>query len=57
LGEWVLPYEAVRRSGDPEATLLDFLQSTYAAAAELAGWDRQALERPEGRPGAGDAES
>jgi hypothetical protein len=57
LGEWVLPYEAVRGSEDPEATLLDFLQSTYAAAAELAGWDRQALERPEGRPGAEDAES
>jgi hypothetical protein len=57
LGEWVLPYEAVRTAGDPESTLLDFLQSTYEAAAELAGWDRQALERPEGRPGAEEAES
>lgn len=46
LGEWILPYEAVRSSADPDATLLEFLESTYAAAAELAGWDRSALERP-----------
>jgi hypothetical protein len=46
MGEWILPYEAVRTASDPRATLLDFLQSTYAAAADCAGWDRGALERP-----------
>jgi hypothetical protein len=46
-GEFVLPYEAVRRAGDPDRTLLDFLQSTYEAAAELARWDRASLERAE----------
>ncbi|MDP1806299.1 MAG: DUF5996 family protein, partial [Acidimicrobiales bacterium] len=35
----VLPYDDVRTSGDPRATLLDFLQSTYEAGAGLAGWD------------------
>jgi hypothetical protein len=35
----------VRTSGDPEGTLLEFLHSTYGAAADLAGWDRAALER------------
>ncbi len=44
LGEFVLPYAAVRTAGDPEATLLAFFQSTYEAAAELAHWDRPALE-------------
>ena len=44
LGEFVLPYEAVRTAEDPDAMLLDFLQSTYEAAADLAGWDRDALE-------------
>ncbi len=43
--EFILPYEAVRTSADPDATLLDFLQSTYEAAATLGGWDRGALER------------
>jgi hypothetical protein len=38
LHEFVLPYEAVRQATDPEATLLDFMQSTYAAAAEAAKW-------------------
>lgn len=52
LGEFVLPYEAVRTSPDPDAALLDFLQSTYEAAADNAGWDRPALERrPVARPG------
>jgi hypothetical protein len=46
LGEFVLPYDAVRRSDDPDATLLAFLEDTYAAAADAAGWDRPALERP-----------
>jgi len=45
LHEWVLPYEAVRTAADPDAMLLEFLQSTYEAAARLAGWDRGALER------------
>jgi hypothetical protein len=43
--EWILPYEAVRTATNPDAALLDFLQSTYAAAAQRAGWDRSALER------------
>ncbi|HEY4010578.1 MAG TPA: DUF5996 family protein [Acidobacteriaceae bacterium] len=43
-GEFILPYEAMRRSADPDAALLDFLQSTYEAAADLAGWDRTALD-------------
>jgi hypothetical protein len=44
LGEFVLPYEAMRTSADPDNTLLEFLQSTYEAAANLAHWDRNALE-------------
>lgn len=50
LGEFVLPYEAVRTSPDPEGNLMRFLQSTYAAAADLGGWDRQALECEIGIP-------
>ena len=50
VGEFLLPYEAVRTAADPDRTLLDFLQSSYEAAAEHAGWDRAALEdRPERR--------
>ena len=45
LGEFILPYEAVRTAEAPDTVLLDFLQSTYEAAANLAGWDRNALER------------
>jgi Family of unknown function (DUF5996) len=45
MGEFVLPYEALRAEPDPDAALLDFLQSTYEAAANLGGWDRKALER------------
>jgi hypothetical protein len=44
LGEFILPYSAVRTAADPDAALLSFLQSTYEAAAELANWDRAALE-------------
>lgn len=44
LGEFALPYEAVRTAEDPDAHLLAFLESTHAAAADLAGWDRDALE-------------
>ena len=43
--EWILPYEAVRRAPDPDATLLEFAQSTYEAAADLGGWERALLER------------
>ena len=42
--EWILPYDVVRAASDPDATLLAFLQSTHAAAADLAKWDRAALE-------------
>ncbi|MEP6993103.1 MAG: DUF5996 family protein [Acidobacteriota bacterium] len=45
LHEFILPYEAVRSAASPEDVLLEFLQSTYEAAAELGGWDRKALER------------
>ena len=44
LREFILPYDAVRTSHDPDRTLLEFLQSTYVAAADLAKWDRAALE-------------
>jgi hypothetical protein len=43
---WILPYESVRTSNHPEQALLEFLQSTYDAAADLAKWDRGSLERP-----------
>ena len=46
LGEFVLPYEVVRTAADPDDVLLSFLQATYEAAADLAAWDRAALERP-----------
>jgi Family of unknown function (DUF5996) len=45
LHEFLLPYDAVRESATPDEALLEFLQSTYEAAADLAGWDRKALER------------
>jgi hypothetical protein len=45
LREFVLSYEAVRESESPDETLLAFLQTTYAAAADLAKWDRRSLER------------
>lgn len=44
MGEYVLPYEAVRLSDDPDQLILEFLQTTYEAAADLAGWDRSRLE-------------
>jgi Family of unknown function (DUF5996) len=44
LGEFILPYDAVRTAAEPRAALLDFLQSTYDAAADLGKWDRKALE-------------
>ncbi|NVN50731.1 DUF5996 family protein [Mycolicibacterium hippocampi] len=45
LGEFVLPYTAVREAADPDALLLEFLQSTYEVAADLGNWDRAELER------------
>lgn len=49
-GEFILPYEAVRTSADPEATLMAFLESTYDAAASLGDWDRS-QECPHGLRG------
>jgi hypothetical protein len=51
LGEFILPYDAVRNAAQPDQALLDFLQSTYEAAANAAKWDRDALECPLGQPG------
>lgn len=51
LGEFTLPYEAVRDSDNPDGTLLGFLQGTYEAAAQHASWDRTLLERPSRRDG------
>jgi hypothetical protein len=51
LGEFILPYETVRTAADPDALLLDFLSTTYAAAADAGGWDRAGLECPLGVPG------
>ncbi len=44
LGEFILPYDDVRNATDPDAALMEFLQSTYSAAADLGQWDRKALE-------------
>ena len=45
MNEFLLPYDAVRQSPSPERALMDFCQSTYEAGANLARWDRKALER------------
>lgn len=45
LGEFILYYDAVRKADEPDTVLLDFLQTTYEAAADLAAWDRRVLER------------
>jgi len=50
LGEFILPYDAVRTASDPDQALLEFLQSTYDAAANAGKWDRDALECEPGRP-------
>ncbi|MDB5057075.1 MAG: hypothetical protein JWO59_547 [Chloroflexi bacterium] len=47
LSEFILPYEEVRLSPNPDQLILDFFQSTYEVGATLAGWDRAALERPD----------
>lgn len=46
MSEFILPYAAVRTAASPVETLLAFLHSTYDAAADLAHWDREAIERP-----------
>ena len=46
LHEFILPYDAVQKTENPEETLLQFLESTYAAGANLAAWNRAALETP-----------
>jgi hypothetical protein len=51
LGEFILPYDAVRTADAPDQALLEFLQSTYEAAANAAKWDRDALECGLGKPG------
>jgi uncharacterized protein DUF5996 len=50
LGEFLLPYAAVRAARDPDAAVMEFLQSTYAAAADLAKWDRAKLDCAIGIP-------
>ena len=44
--QFILPYEAVRQSDNPDDMILAFLQSTYEATANLGNWDRVELERP-----------
>ncbi len=51
LGEFILPYDSVAAAPEPDKLLLDFLSTTYVAAAETGGWDRAALECPLGVPG------
>ena len=51
LGEFILPYDAARNAAQPDQALLDFLQSTYEAAANAANWDRDVLECTPGKPG------
>jgi hypothetical protein len=51
LGEFILPYDAVRNAAQPDQALLDFLQSTYEVAADAAKWERDALECAPGQPG------
>ncbi len=45
LGEFILPYDAVRQADAPDEMILDFIESTYDRAADLALWDRSALDR------------
>jgi hypothetical protein len=51
LSEFILPYEAVRKAAKPDEALLEFLQTTYDAAANCGNWDRTALECAPGTPG------
>jgi Family of unknown function (DUF5996) len=54
-GEFILMYDEVRRAASPSSALMDFLQSTYEAAADVAHWDREALEKAPAQPAAGAA--
>jgi hypothetical protein len=47
LGQFILPYDAVRQAASPDESVLQFFQATYGAAADLGGWNRGALERRE----------
>jgi hypothetical protein len=51
LGEFILPYDTVRTAHEPDGALMDFLQSTYEGAADLAKWDRKALDCDLGKAG------
>ena len=51
LGEFLMPYDAVRTARDPDGALMEFLQSTYDAVADLAKWDRKTLECGLGKRG------
>jgi hypothetical protein len=51
LGEYILPYPKVREANDPDQLLQDFLQASYAAAADAGGWTREALDCALGQPG------
>ncbi|MBV9751480.1 MAG: hypothetical protein JO188_03075 [Hyphomicrobiales bacterium] len=51
LGEFILRYDVLREASDPDALLLDFLTTTYVAAADCGDWDRAGLECPFGVPG------
>jgi hypothetical protein len=51
MGEFIMPYEAVRTAPDPDRALMEFLTASYRAAADCGGWDRAALECPLGTPG------
>ncbi|MCG7392296.1 DUF5996 family protein [Microvirga sp. ACRRW] len=50
LSEFILPYDTLRKASDPDAVLLDFLKTTYSAAADAAKWDRKALDCEIGAP-------
>jgi hypothetical protein len=50
MGEFILPYDAVRRAASPAAEITAFIESTYDQAATLARWDRAALDRPRSHP-------
>jgi len=47
ISNFILPYESARTAADPDGTALEFFQSSYEAAADLAGWERAELDRPE----------
>jgi len=54
-GEFILMYDEVRRAPSPSGMLMEFLQSTYDAAADVAHWDRESLEKAPAEPAAGAA--